>query len=208
MKFNLDFYIDIIKHLLQLETYCNNKKYSCDDCPFLTENHTYIKNWILIEFNEFIKQAKKRKIKMERLTQKNEFFDYILPEKTIIGDKIAEGISICLDGWHADQFIVGEAIKQFGIIEDTLEKHNIESIESLDLILQGMKKVKQENADLQHRLEMTEKALELACNYLVSDDNKDDELYKLVENIYDDNKYLETKINYFKEQAEKELKGE
>lgn len=66
----------------------------------------------------------------------------------------------------------------------------------------------QQIADLQHQLEVTEKALDLACDYLVSNDDKDDELYKLVENIYDDNEYLETKINYFKEQAESEMEGE
>ena len=57
-----DFYIDIFKHLLQLEkTYCNkgNGKYSCDECKFATENLTCIKNWLLTEFNEFVRQAKK-----------------------------------------------------------------------------------------------------------------------------------------------------
>lgn len=63
-------------------------------------------------------------------------------------------------------------------------------------------------SDLQHRLEVAEKALELACDYLVSKDDKDDKLHKLVENIYSTNKYLETKISYFKEQAEREVKGE
>lgn len=62
MKYEIDFYIDIFKHLLQLEkTYCNkgNGKYSCDECKFATENFTCIKNWLLTEFNEFVRQAKK-----------------------------------------------------------------------------------------------------------------------------------------------------
>nr|DAT76296.1 MAG TPA: ProQ C-terminal domain [Caudoviricetes sp.] len=61
-------------------------------------------------------------------------------------------------------------------------------------------------ADLQHRLEVAEKALELACNYLVSVEG--DELYKLCKDIYNDNDYLIVKMNYFKEQAEEEVKGE
>ena len=61
MKYEIDFYIDIFKHLLQLEkTYCNkgNGKYSCDECKFTTRNHTCIKNWLLTEFDEFVRQAK------------------------------------------------------------------------------------------------------------------------------------------------------
>lgn len=70
-----------------------------------------------------------------RLTQKNEYFEYILPEKSSVGDKIASEISICLDGWTADQFIVGEAIRQFGLIEDVLGKYNIETSTDLEKIL-------------------------------------------------------------------------
>ena len=57
-----DFYIDIFKHLLQLEkTYCNkgDGQYSCKECKFVTENHTCIKNWLINEFDEFVRQAKK-----------------------------------------------------------------------------------------------------------------------------------------------------
>lgn len=62
MKYEIDFYIDIFKFLLQLEkTYCNkgNGKYSCSECKFSTENHTCIKNWLINEFDEFVRQAKK-----------------------------------------------------------------------------------------------------------------------------------------------------
>lgn len=62
MKHEIDFYIDLFKHLLQLEKiYCNkgNGKYSCDECKFVTENGICIKNWLINEFDEFVRQAKK-----------------------------------------------------------------------------------------------------------------------------------------------------
>ena len=60
------------------------------------------------------------------------------------------------------------------------------------------------NLELQRKIKVLEKSLELACDYLVS--NEDDELAKLVQNIYDDREYLATKINYFKTKAiEKEF---
>ena len=64
-----------------------------------------------------------------RLTEKNEFFEYALPEKNRMGDKIASEVSICQDEWTADQFIVGEAINHFGELEDVLEKWHIENLE-------------------------------------------------------------------------------
>lgn len=62
MQHETDFYVDICKHLLKLEkTYCNkgNGKYSWDECKLATKNHTCIKNWLIVEFNEFVRQAKK-----------------------------------------------------------------------------------------------------------------------------------------------------
>ena len=61
---------------------------------------------------------------------------------------------------------------------------------------------------LEKQLAITEKALELACDYLISNGNEDDELYKLVQNIYDDDEYLATKINYFKTKAKEILDNE
>lgn len=61
MKHEIDFYIDIFKYLLQLEkTYCNkgNGKYNCDECKFNTQ-YRCIKKWLLNEFDEFVRQAKK-----------------------------------------------------------------------------------------------------------------------------------------------------
>ena len=61
MKYEIDFYTDIFKHLLQLEkTYCKKGNgYSCDECKFVTEGGTCIKNWLINEFGEFVRQAKK-----------------------------------------------------------------------------------------------------------------------------------------------------
>lgn len=61
-------------------------------------------------------------------------------------------------------------------------------------------------ADLQHRLEVAERTTKLACYYLNAVEG--DKLYELCKDIYNDNDYLMAKINYFKEQAEKEIKGE
>lgn len=62
MKYKIGFYVDIFKHLLQLETtYCNKAdgSYSCDGCKLCTQNHVCIRNWLIDEFNEFVRQAKK-----------------------------------------------------------------------------------------------------------------------------------------------------
>ena len=65
MKHEIGFYIDIFKHLLDLEkTYCNkgDGSYSCDGCKFCTPNHICIKNWLIDEFDEFTRQAKREKL--------------------------------------------------------------------------------------------------------------------------------------------------
>lgn len=62
MKHDIGFYIDIFKHLLQLEkTYCEkgNGEYNCEECKFNNTPYCCIKNWLLTEFDEFIRQAKK-----------------------------------------------------------------------------------------------------------------------------------------------------
>lgn len=62
MKQELGFYTDIFKHLLQLEkAYCNkgNGEYSCSKCKLVTEGGTCIKNWLITEFGEFVRQAEK-----------------------------------------------------------------------------------------------------------------------------------------------------
>lgn len=61
----------------------------------------------------------------------------------------------------------------------------------------------QEQSDL---IDVLNKALELACDYLVS--SGDDELFNLVKDIYNDDVYLTTKINYFKTKAKEVMKSE
>lgn len=50
-------------------------------------------------------------------------------------------------------------------------------------------------------IKVLEKALELACDYLTTNQDEYDELTRLVKNIYNDEEYLKTKINYFKDKA-------
>lgn len=62
MKHELSFYIDIFKHLIQLEdTYCNKSDggYNCDECKFVCGDKICIKNWLIDEYDEFTRQAKK-----------------------------------------------------------------------------------------------------------------------------------------------------
>lgn len=62
MKKEVDFYIEVMKHLLKLnDSYCNkgNGQYSCSECKFKTENGTCIRNWLISEFDEFTRQAKR-----------------------------------------------------------------------------------------------------------------------------------------------------
>lgn len=53
-----------------------------------------------------------------------------------------------------------EIITTLGLLEDVREKHSVESVEELDLILQGLKNVHQENANLKNELvELKQKAI-------------------------------------------------
>lgn len=101
---------------------------------------------------------------MERLTKKDDFFDYVLPEQNIFGDNQAFEISLGKTEYTCKLHITGEAIKRFGELEDVLEKYNIENIEDLKLRLEDVKYCTyQANKQLQHKLEVAERALELAC---------------------------------------------
>ena len=84
--------------------------------------------------------------------------------------------------------------------DNDIELNNIYPI--IDLLNQ----LDEQISDLQHRLEVAERTTKLACDYLNAVEG--DKLYELCKDIYSDNDYLMTKMNYFKEQAEKELKGE
>lgn len=62
MRYKIDFYIDIFKYLLQLEKpYCNkgNDGFHCNECKFATEKGVCIKKWLINEFDELVRQAKK-----------------------------------------------------------------------------------------------------------------------------------------------------
>lgn len=70
-----------------------------------------------------------------RLTQKNEFFEYVLPCQNGVGDNQASEISLGETEYTCKKYIIGEAIRQFGLIEDILEKYNIETNTGLEKIL-------------------------------------------------------------------------
>lgn len=84
--------------------------------------------------------------------------------------------------------------------DNDIELNNIYPI--IDLLNQ----LDEQISDLQHRLKVAERTTKLACDYLNAVEG--DKLYELCKDIYNDNDYLMTKMNYFKEQAESELKGE
>lgn len=66
---------------------------------------------------------------MERLTQKNDFFGYELPCQNAMSDTQAGEITIGDSEYTAKKYIVGEAIRRFGELEDVLEKYGIENLE-------------------------------------------------------------------------------
>lgn len=66
---------------------------------------------------------------MERLTQKDDFFDYVLPEQNIFGDNQAFEISLGKTEYTCKLHITGEAIKRFGELEDVLEKYGIDNLD-------------------------------------------------------------------------------
>lgn len=165
-----------------------------------------------------------------RLTQKNDFFEYVLPCQNVVGDNQATEISLGETEYTCKKYIIGEAINKLGEIEDVLEEFELTSAEDLRnylnfktnmAIWEGELNYKnkiacleQELNDLQHRLEVAEKALELACSHIpcktCPNSNgagicyiaQDIGYYQPKENCNIDNSY------YFKLKAEKEMKGE
>lgn len=78
-----------------------------------------------------------------RVTEKNCCFGYIIPQTNIFGDNqistvmlekrdISDEASVSV---ICQNYIVGEPIRQFGLIEDVLEKYNIETSADLEKIL-------------------------------------------------------------------------
>ena len=91
---------------------------------------------------------------MKRLTKYSDFAKCYLP--------------FSLTNWDFDD---GKIINRLGKLEDVLEKHNVESIEELDLILQGLKIIHQENANLKNEL------IELKQNAIVPQFKPNDDAY-------------------------------
>ena len=70
-----------------------------------------------------------------RLTQKNEFFEYVLPCQNVVGDNQATEISLGETEYTCKKYIIGEAINKLGELEDILESWNIENLEELKIRL-------------------------------------------------------------------------
>lgn len=70
-----------------------------------------------------------RRNRVERLTKKDDFFDYVLPEQNIFGDNQAFEISLGETEYSCKKYVVGEAIKEFGELEDVLEKYGIDNLD-------------------------------------------------------------------------------
>ena len=66
-----------------------------------------------------------------RLTQKNKFFEYVLPCQNVVGDNQATEISLGETEYTCKKYIIGEAIKELGELEDVLEEFELTSAEDL-----------------------------------------------------------------------------
>ena len=89
---------------------------------------------------------------MERLTKYDEFgnAEFVGIDNTKLYERLVCDETVALT----------IATNKLGKLEDVLEKHNIESVEELDLILQGLKNMHQENANLKQELsELKQKAI-------------------------------------------------
>lgn len=106
---------------------------------------------------------------------------------------------------------------KLGEFEDVLEKYGIESVEKLEDYLTHKlfcyAKLLENLKDIQHKLEVAEMALNEMSNYAINDND----LYDLVSDFniekerYDEDHFgIDTcdVVDYFKEKAESELKGE
>ena len=81
---------------------------------------------------------------MERLTKYDEFgnAEFVGIDNTKLYERLVCDETVALT----------IATNKLSELEDVLEKHNIESVEELDLILQGLKNIHQENAHLKQEL--------------------------------------------------------
>ena len=71
----------------------------------------------------------------ERLTQKNEYFEYVLPCQNIVGDNQATEVILGETEYTCKKYIIGEAINKLGELEDILESWHIENLEELKIRL-------------------------------------------------------------------------
>lgn len=141
---------------------------------------------------------------MERLTQKNEFFEYVLPCQNTVGDNQATEVILGETEYTCKKYIIGEAIKELGELEDVLEEFELTSAEDLRnylnfkgnmAIWEGKLELKNKITDLQHEKEIIQKALDLACQTL----------YDINFQLY--NTEMDFK-EYFKQQAKEMLENE
>ena len=66
-----------------------------------------------------------------RLTQKNEFFEYVLPCQNVVGDNQATEVILGETEYTCKKYIIGEAINKLGKLEDVLEEFELTSAEDL-----------------------------------------------------------------------------
>lgn len=62
--------------------------------------------------------------------------------------------------------VMGKAIDKLAQLEDIMEKYDIESVEELDVLLEGMKKIWQDTCDAKNDRDIWKRACELACETL------------------------------------------
>lgn len=83
-------------------------------------------------------------------------------------------------------------------VDNVIERLNTQDLNKKDLL--------KKYHFLEDKIRVLKKSLELACDYLVS--NEGDELFEICKDIYDDKEYLKAKRNYFINKAREILKGE
>lgn len=166
-----------------------------------------------------------------RLTQKNEFFEYVLPCQNIVGDNQATKISLGETEYTCKKYIVGEAIKEFGELEDALEEFELTSAEDLRnhlnfqdnmAIWEGELNYKNKIADLEQELtELKQNAIVPKFKvgqeiYIVCDPNRIVSGWKIADYEYYKQQYIvknkngidwlrEDRIFATKEEAEQKL---
>ena len=115
-----------------------------------------------------------------------------------------------------ESVFVGNAIDRLAELEDVLERWHIENPTILDFYLQTIKNINMQNAnmrnelaDLQHKLKVSEIATKLACERVKCFEEMQDREMGFEDFFgYESNYDLQGIMDNYIEQAEKELKGE